>query len=168
MKLSITNSSSRPKKLRIKIEKIMCYEIIKDLFFPFVLSAFLAYIAYQQLITNKNKLKLDLYNKRFEIYEDTLKLYHELDEENGSTKETMRKFISSKEASKFLFSNDPSIYNLLNEIHNESFKINACKKNSNNKTTNDELYERMREASKIINNNIPILHEKLETYLSFK
>jgi len=146
----------------------MCYEIIKDLFFPFVLSAFLAYIAYQQLITNKNKLKLDLYNKRFEIYEDTLKLYHELDEENGSTKETMRKFIGSKEASKFLFSNDPSIYSLLNEIHKESFKINACKENSNNKTANDELYERMHEASKIINDNIPILHKKLETYLSFK
>lgn len=146
----------------------MFYEVIKDLFLPVVMSVFLGYIAYQQLITNRNKLKLDLYNKRFSIYSDTLNFNHELNEENGSTTEMLRKFIDSKEASKFLFSDDPSIYDLLNKIHKESFKVNGYKKISNYPASENKSFDNMHDALIFINNNIPVLQEKLQKYLSFK
>jgi len=132
-------------------------EEIKNIYLPIVMATFLGYIAYQQMRTNRDKLKLDLYNKRYGIYKDTLKFYHELNESNGATTETLRKFIDSKEASKFLLSDDSSIYEILNGVHEKSFKINALKKN-------DNYYQ---SDQKIFNDIIPILHKKLQKYLSF-
>jgi hypothetical protein len=86
------------------------------------LGAFLAYIAFQQMIINKRKLSFDLYNKRFEIYTDTLRFYQELTGLEVS-KDTHRNFINSKEASYHLFSEDRSIYELLDSMHSESFKV---------------------------------------------
>ncbi|MGP9666452.1 hypothetical protein ACT3TY_17760 [Halomonas sp. AOP22-C1-8] len=86
-----------------------------------IMAVFLAYIAYQQMATNQRKLNLDLYNKRFTVYTDTLRFFQELSEGEVS-KETRRAFIASKEASKFLFSKDPSIFELLDTIYKESFK----------------------------------------------
>ena len=73
------------------------------------MALFLGYIAYQQMRINKEKLKLDLYNKRFEIYSITLKFYQELMSE-GLEKGTHRKFIEAKESSKFLSGALPSIF----------------------------------------------------------
>ena len=138
----------------------------KELYLPVIMSVFLAYIAYQQLITNRNKLKQDLYNKRFEVYTDTLILYQELSDTEGTSKETLRRFISSKESSKFLFSNDPSIYELLNEVHHKSFKVNGVKKNKVEFTGNSEAYKEMNEALNWLTAQLPILSQKLDKYLS--
>jgi hypothetical protein len=92
-----------------------------------ITTMFLVYIAYQQMKINERKLNLDLYNKRISVYTDTLRFYHELAEEDVS-QETLRAFIGSKEASKFLFSKDStSIFELLDSMHSESFKIIGIK-----------------------------------------
>ncbi len=83
------------------LESIFC--LIRDTWIPLILSIFLAYIAFQQMATNRNKLRLDLYTKRFEVYLSVLKFYQELIE-NGSSKETHLDFIAKKESAKFLFS----------------------------------------------------------------
>lgn len=104
----------------------MDYLTSKDFFLPVVMSAFLAYIAWQQMRINAKKLKLDLYNKRFEVYADALKFYQELISGEIS-KETHLKFINSKEAAIFLFSDDPDIYQTLDEMHSQSFKVSGFK-----------------------------------------
>lgn len=111
---------------------------IKDLVLSTVMAGFLAYIAYQQLDTNRKKLKLDLYNKRFEVYSVALEFYHELTGQGAST-DLVRKFIEKKEAAQFLFSEDPSIYSLLNEMHEKSFRINVVKKNRNDLENGPEV-----------------------------
>lgn len=58
--------------------------LIKDLVLSTVMAGFLAYIAYQQLETNRNKLKLDLYIKRFEVYSVSLTFYQELTADGAS------------------------------------------------------------------------------------
>lgn len=98
-----------------------------EIFPSAIMAAFLAYIAYQQMVINKRRLNLDLYNKRFLVYIDTLRFYQALAEEEVS-QETHRDFIASKEASRFLFSKDPSIFELLNLMHTESFKIIGFKR----------------------------------------
>lgn len=105
----------------------MCWLQVAKIITPVLMGAFLAYIAWQQMLTNKNKLKLDLYNKRFEVYTDALKFYQELMGEEVS-KNTHIRFINSKEASMFLFSKEPSIYKLLDQMHSESFKIIGFKR----------------------------------------
>ncbi len=48
-------------------------EEIKNIYLPIIMAIFLGYIAYQQMRTNRDKLKLDLYNKRFGVYICVLK-----------------------------------------------------------------------------------------------
>ena len=50
-----------------------------------------------------------------------------------------RKFIEKKEAANFLFSEDPTIYSLLNEMHNKSFKISAVKDNRKDLESSPEV-----------------------------
>lgn len=142
---------------------------ISDIYLPGIMAIFLAYIAYQQMITNKNKLKLDLYNKRFEIYTDALRFYQELMGEEVS-KETHIKFIDSKEASTFLFSDNQEIYNLLDQMHSESFKIIGFKKHGKELSDSPEQFlksnDSMQETLEWFGKQMPVLRSKLSAYLS--
>ncbi|MFQ3193963.1 MAG: hypothetical protein ACI9N3_000775 [Colwellia sp.] len=144
--------------------------LIKETALPLVMSIFLAYIAYNQLTTNRNKLKLDLYNKRFEIYTSALKFYQELMVE-GTSSETHKDFINKKEAAKFLFSKDTSIYTLLDEMHDKSFKINHFKSKSlelaNNSKAFDLASKNSHDAVMWFEPAIKNLRAKLEPFLSF-
>ncbi len=120
----------------------MDIEIISKIYLPSVMSLFLAYIAYQQLSTNKKKLKLDLYHKRFDIYSVALKFYSEV-VVSKITQETHRDFIEAKNASSFLFSKDPSIPELLNEMHFRSFKISGFTDLKSVPVSNPEAFQKM-------------------------
>jgi hypothetical protein len=143
--------------------------LIKDLVLSTIMAGFLVYIAYQQLKTNRNKLKLDLYIKRFEIYSVSLKFYQELTAD-GASKELVREFIEKKESAKFLFSTEPSIYLLLNEMHEKSFKINAVKKNRDDSVNNPEVMALLgkdaMEAASWFGPAIKELSKKMEVFLN--
>ena len=112
-------------------------EIIKSLL-PIILGVFLAYIAWQQMKTNKNKLKLDLFYKRIEVYTDTIMFIQNLRVE-GVPEEIRKKFLNSKGASSFLFSKSPEIYELINKIHSESFKVTGLNEIRNTAGIPDDL-----------------------------
>ena len=147
----------------------MCWYQTAKIITPILMAAFLAYIAWQQMLTNKNKLKLDLYNKRFEIYTDTLKFYQELMTEEV-TKSTHIKFINSKEASMFLFSEEPSIYKLLEQMHSESFKIIGFKKHGKELSGSPKEFLKSSEgAQKTLqwfNEQMPNLRNKMQQFLN--
>lgn len=147
---------------------LKCYAYFKDLILPVVMSLFLAYIAFQQWRTNQSKLKLDLYNKRFEIYSNTLKFYQELISEE-LTPETHKSFIESKEASKFLFSSDRTIYKLLDEMHEKSFKITGFKKHSKELASDNKVFlkshDTMQNSLAWFNKHMPILSDKMRNFL---
>lgn len=147
----------------------MILELTKTLIFPTAVTIFLAYLAYQQMRINKQKLKLDLYNKRFEIYTDTLKFYQELIGEEIS-KETHLKFINSKEAALFLFSTDPEIYKILDELHAKSFKVSGFKKNYKNLVNAPDVMleanNEMQQALSWTMEKMPILQKRLRKFLS--
>lgn len=113
------------------MEIVFMLDLLKNFIIAIPISVFLAYVAWEQLNTNRKKLKLDLYNKRFEIYLITLKYYQELmDLEPGEEveKEIQRDFIRGKEAAYYLFSKTPEIYKLLLGITASSAQIVAFKK----------------------------------------
>lgn len=145
--------------------------LIKGYLFSGIMASFLAYIAYQQFLVNKNKLKLELYSKRFEIYTITLQFYQELIT-NGATSETHKEFIKQKEAAKFLFSEDLSIYSLLNKMHEKSFKVKAFKSNRSELEKHPEQFDKVAKESLEVVNWLEValkeLNTKLNKFLSFK
>ena len=146
----------------------MIYSKLIELLPSAIMTTFLAYIAYQQMKINERKLNLDLYNKRFSVYTDTLRFYQELAEADVS-QETHRAFIGSKEASKFLFSKDSSIFELLDSMHSESFKIIGIKRHEKDFPGTLQLAD----SSKTLNetyfwfgNQLAELKTKMEPYLN--
>lgn len=115
-------------------------------------------------------MKLDHYEKRYEIYDITLEFIQELSG-NGADKQLHRSFIDKKESAKFLFSYDESIYQLLNEIHEKSIAINTHKSEKKDKG-GDDIVELG--SSKQFNENvswmldvaIQNLRDKMKPYLS--
>lgn len=133
-----------------------------------IMAAFLAYIAYQQMEINKRKLNLDLYNKRFSVYTDTLRFYQELVGDEVS-QETHRSFIASKEASRFLFSKDPSIFKLLDFMHSESFKITGFKQHGKEISGTPEFvkgFEGSQETLSWFGKQLTELKNKMSPYLN--
>lgn len=88
--------------------------------------------AYAAHISNE-KFRLDLYNKRFDIYSVALEFFNALTifDPSKDAKDFMllhNRFIKSREESWFLFGKDSGIYELLGEMNNNAFKITGFKK----------------------------------------
>lgn len=63
---------------------------------PIITSCAVAYIAWAQYKTNKNKLRLDLYNRRFAVYDKTLayyQAYYSRDLDNEALRESATDFV---------------------------------------------------------------------------
>jgi hypothetical protein len=90
------------------------------------ISFFALIVALFSLAVSAEKFRLDLYNKRFEIYVRTVKFYQilirsrEKDERFSALQED---FIFACRESKFLFNPKSGVYDLLNKLNNASFKI---------------------------------------------
>jgi hypothetical protein len=80
------------------------------------------------LFISGEKLSLDLYNRRFDIYVRTIRFYHALLKYNGGIEDgtfaTLRAdFILASREAKFLFGPKSGVYDLLSRLDKESFKI---------------------------------------------
>lgn len=78
------------------------------------------------------RFRLDLYNKRFDIYVRTVRFYQALmtsKRDNGDeTFAALRKdFILASRESQFLFSPESGVYDLLSRLNSDSFKITGQK-----------------------------------------
>jgi hypothetical protein len=81
------------------------------------------------------KLRLDLYDKRFAIFENTLAFHQALAGSAESLqaepfKALQRDFIKSYRESQFLFDEDSGVFELMEKINLDAFKIVAAKVHS--------------------------------------
>lgn len=93
------------------------------------------FVAARQSKTNMAKLRLDLYDKRFAIFENTLAFHQAL----AGSAESMqtepfkllhREFTKSYRESQFLFDEDSGVFELMRKIDVDAFKIIAAKLHS--------------------------------------
>lgn len=145
---------------------------------PMAIAVFVAGVAFQQWQTNRHKLKLDLYNRRFEVYTNTISFFQALmDLNNGEPEESFtkvhRSFIRSYKESQFLFGKKSKVYELLEELHLESFKVIGLKRHSKDlfESGSLETFGKMTlEANKVFSRFDETI-QKLETamapYLNF-
>ena len=100
---------------------------------PIIISSVAVWFAYRQAQTSKEKLRLDLYNRRFGISEKSLSFYLLLERFDGVDTEKsiseFRGFIQAKQESKFLFDPDSNVYKILNELHEDGHKIRGFRQN---------------------------------------
>jgi hypothetical protein len=134
------------------------------------------FIAWRQASIAKAKLRLDLYNKRFDIYTNAVKLLHvtEALEHNKPISEkfdeTYRRFIISFRESKFLFNKE--IYDILAVISDSAFKIAHYKEKSsqlNNSLPPPSLIfaDENIKNQKTLYESIELLERCMEKYLNF-
>jgi hypothetical protein len=131
------------------------------------------YIAYQQYSTAKNKLRLDLYNRRFEIYASALEFYHALLGYSNTTnfEVTQGRFIKAYRESQFLFDKNSGVYCILNEMHTRSFHIIGFKERGHELRGHPQDFKDMSDKSqdslKWFNTNIVELEKGMDKYLKF-
>lgn len=83
-----------------------------------------AYIAWQQWKTNERKLKLDLYDRRFRIYEATRQLILSIIRNADVESEEIQKFQLTVAEARFLFGSDITGY--LEEIQSRAIQFRSC------------------------------------------
>jgi hypothetical protein len=140
-----------------------------------VIAAIALYIARRQWLTSREKLRLDLYEKRFAVYENTLALYRMLISETDLTEkekaDIQNNFIKSYRESQFLFSEKDGIFRVLGEISSKMPIINNIISISNAYKGNPEMQVKVHndhlEALQFLNDSMPALEKKLAKYLNF-
>jgi hypothetical protein len=92
-----------------------------------IIAVYVASIGTFQWFTAREKLRLDLYNRRFEVYlraldfMQALMMWSSIPPEERQPKRIA--FIRATRESRFLFADDPRILRLLEEFHTRSFKV---------------------------------------------
>jgi hypothetical protein len=141
-----------------------------------IIACFVAWVGYQQHITARRKLRLDLYQRRFAVYEATLAFYQALIDSTESESDAFIKiqktFIRCYRESQFLFDKDSGIYQILDEWHTQSFKVTGFKQHGKDVVNDPNTFLNMNndhmQALVYFNSAIEQLERKIEPYLDFR
>ncbi|KAF0154459.1 MAG: hypothetical protein FD159_2560 [Syntrophaceae bacterium] len=145
---------------------------------PICVAVFVALIAFWQSRINSNKLRLDIYNRRFNVYSKTLDFYQVLlsYDPNVVSKEllnTLQKdFIKAFRESRFLFDEKSGVYDILDQMHTKSFQIIGCKDHGGKLADIDpqefeKMHKQSMEALKCFTESISKLEKAMARYLNF-
>jgi hypothetical protein len=141
-----------------------------------LLGALVAYVAVRQWLTARDKLRLDLYDRRFAIYKVALDFYSKVTmgdwKNDPETDLSSQRFVVALQESLFLFDEEDGIYTMLKEFSDKAFHIIQMKKgNLTAAMIGPELY--LKEFQKFsnelawINENMPLLSGRMAPYLNF-
>jgi hypothetical protein len=103
-----------------------------------------------QYVVNKERLRLDLYNRRFDIYSRALSFYHALLKFDPAKKRDnfdllQNEFIRGYRESQFLFDKKDGVYDMLGEMHSRSFKIIGFRERGGDLLSTPEYYLKMQQ-----------------------
>lgn len=141
-----------------------------------LIATFVAWVAYQQWKTNKEKLRLDIYNRRFDIYVKTVSFYQALLDfdtykKAGSFSSLHREFITAKQESKFLFHKNSGIFEILEALHLATLKITGFKEHGKELLASPDVFlnmqQEMQDAYSLFDKSIQNLEMAIAPYLNF-
>jgi len=149
-----------------------------------VISVVSACVAFAAWRTSREKLRLDLYNRRFDIYSRTLDLLHvletwqpsELEKNSASLQQSpdlekaQRAFVKASREAQFLFDDASGIYKLLEQLHTDVITMIGFKRDSGPKlrgaaliAENQQFTERLSRVHAVA----PLLEKGMKKYLDF-
>ena len=134
------------------------------------------WVAFSQMKRASAKVKLDLYNRRFNIYQITLDYYFSLWNDPYPTV-TEKSFLFTKafRESKFLFKDNDNVYKTLEKIHKKGAKIRFYKEYkyemehnlTKDKLDLDTLHKESSEALLELENDLIALENYIQKYIQF-
>jgi hypothetical protein len=142
-----------------------------------IIASIVAWISRQQWIINREKFRLDLYNRRFEVYVAALEYYRALfvEPEGREIKDIQAAFVKAYREARFLFPDELDVLSLLGEFQKRANEILsfADPNNKNMLSGMDSLQkiqigERHTQNIKWMDESLPKLEEKIAPYLNFR
>ena len=147
-----------------------CFEAFRNAVVTIV-SLTVAGVSIKQYLVNKSKyrveehkLKLELFNKRFNAFDVTIKLKKEIDED-VVTQEALNDFNVAYNSSFFLFPNDSGIYEQMDSIHGKFIAIQAYRKTFKKTKRQCDFYK-ITENLNEVNKDIDTLRTLLTPHIS--
>ena len=166
MYLSIKYSDTRQNTNMETLKTVL--DISSGLLFPLI-AILTAYIAYQQHKTNKNRLRFELYDKRFEIYLSVKTLISQIVMEANISRDRALQFAIETREAEFLF--DKEIFDYLNEIYKKALELHAIHIQHELLSSEDkraELNDRIFKLVRWFDTQVEVVSEKFSKYLSLK
>lgn len=132
-----------------------------------------AYIACQQWLTNKRKLKLDLFDRRFKVYLAARSLLREIRDTAEVRDETKRAFVHDIEESEFLFEREATDFlsDLLKRalaLRSDGCKLDRLSGAATNDEKADGVTEHMRRIGDWAEAEESKVAERFQPYLDFR
>lgn len=109
---------------------ILCKILEIEIALSFLTSLIASYIAYQQYLTSKSKLNLDLYEKRYKVYNATRTFLSTILSRQTYTQEDYNDFFVTTSDSEILFGQKTSNY--LKEIRTKAQNMSIAKEEMKN------------------------------------
>jgi len=133
---------------------------------------------------NREKLRLDLYNRRFDIYSHTLDLLHALESWNPTAAEkgahslqdspdldkALKAFTKASRESQFLFADHSGIHENLERLHSAAIALIGFKRDAGPNLTGPDLlgaFADSQQRSETMLKMPPILEKAMKKYLDF-
>ena len=142
---------------------------------PALIAVFVAFVAYRQWMVARQKLRLDLYDKRFTVFEVALKVYQESLGETELTEpayeELHRKFITAMIEARFLFSVDSGIAKVMEDFNKSIFVVKGSRRIM--KTSGippeelNKVFNKFTDEQMLFPNKLEDLERRMKPYLTF-
>ena len=134
--------------------------------------------------TSREKLRLDLYTRRFDVYSRTLDFYHAILEwspadpgktsaslqESSELRKAQTAFIKASRESQFLFDDDSGVHKRLEKMHDDTMGIIGYKRDLAPALNGPDLVRANQEFTerwKRVHASIPLLEKGMKKYLDF-
>jgi hypothetical protein len=108
-------------------------QVLQGLLTP-IIGLLAVYIAYQQWITNKDKIKLDKFDRRFAIYDAARELRRRIRQHSWASEQEIFDFRMKTRDAVFLLDDELGSY--LEEFGNKAWQIAMMEEESNTNTIN--------------------------------
>lgn len=127
-----------------------------------IIAIIVAYIAWRQYKTDKDKLRLDLYEKRFKVYQSTIELLAIILEKADVSREEVSQFTCKTNDSKFLFEN--KIPDYIENLRKNAIKLHYL----NKRFREDRIANESNDLEKWFDDQFKVTTDIFMKYLSFK
>lgn len=139
-----------------------------------ILSTFAVIVSVLSFFVASEKFRLDLYNKRFEIYNRTVRFYQLLMKSNGINDDDVflsarNDFITASRESQFLFSPESGIPDLLLRLNKASFIITGLRETQREMPVEQKiaLQKQFGDALMLWNESLEPLEVMMSPYLNY-
>ena len=137
---------------------------------PLVLAGGVLYVAWQQWNTNRNRLKLELFDRRYEVFRAAVDIIdHVMREATIRDDEIAERFIRASRYSEFLF--DDNVYNYLGELRDKLVRWRVLTRRLEAMPEGEERIEMVRKERELIEwliEQIPVIRRKLKPFLKLQ